>query len=169
MRKIVLPIFVLLAVNASSQKKYNLFIATELNNTKGLSLAYNHTIPKTNFGVGLGIEFNDISTKELGGIMPTLDARYYAKLGKSTLIPLAQLGYNIYEHQYTKFGANNEYKIEGGAGFSMGLGYSYSINAKGSGPFTAFKYRSMQYKLNDPILPAKNNTNQLKISLGWRF
>ena len=169
MKKLVLPVFILLAFSATSQKKENIFITAELYKTKGLSLVYNRMIPKTNIGVGAGLEFIDISTKKLGGIMPGLDARYYVNFGKSTLMPLAQVGYNFYEYRYKISSSANEYKMEGGPSFSLGLGYSYKANAKGSGPYTALKYRSLQYKYNDPALGGNKTTNQLKVSIGWRF
>lgn len=169
MKKLLFLFSTLVILNCSAQKKEALFLTAELNKTKGLSLVYSKLLKNSGLGLGAGIEFIDISSKRLGGIMPGIDIRYYSKFGRSTIIPLAQLGYNFYQHKYQIVGTNETYEMKGGPSFSLGIGYSYSINAKGSGPFTALKFRSLPYKLNEPLLPKTKTADQLKISVGWRF
>lgn len=169
MEKVLLSLCILFAGNCFAQQKDNLFVSAELNKTRGLSLVYNRLLPGSKFGLGPGLEFIDVGTKKLGGIMPGIDLRYYSKFGKSTILPLAQAGYNFYSQQYQKLNASESYEYKGGFSYSLGLGYSYSLNEKGSGPFAAFKFRSLQYKYTDPLLPKTTTQQQLKISIGWRF
>jgi len=159
-------------------KRDNFFVATALSKTLGatfldkkygFSFVYNRLLPKSRFGVGAGLEIIDIRTKKLGGIMPTLDVRYYATLGKSTLIPLAQAGYNFYSCQYQKLGNAQAYEEKGGLGYSLGIGYSNSFSTRGSGLYGALKYRGLQYKYNDPLQPKRNTSERLNLSIGWRF
>ena len=160
---------ILFAVNCFAQNKDNLIISAELNKTRGLSAVYNRLLPGDKFGLGAGVEFIDVSTKKLGGIMPGIDLRYYSRFGKSTIIPLAQAGYNFYRQQYQKLNTSETFEYRGGFSYSLGLGYSYSLNEKGTGPFAALKFRSLQYKYTDPSLPKINTDQQLKVSIGWRF
>jgi hypothetical protein len=179
MKKLLLAFSILLAIhNASAQQKDNIFLSTELNRTfgnatpnktYGLSLAYNRLLSNTNFGLGASVEFIDIRTQKLGGIMPAIDLRYYSRFGKSTLIPLAQVGYNFYQFNYQD-ATSAKYQLNGGLGYTFGLGYSYSLTQKGGGLFTALKFRGMQYKVTDGALPARTWTKeQLNLSIGWRF
>ena len=101
--------------------------------------------------------------------MPGLDVRYYGKLRKGTIIPLAQLGYNFYQFRYQKLGTSENYEEKGGLGYSFGIGYSYSLSEKGSGLYGAFRFRGLQYKYTDPLLPKRNTNERINLSLGWRF
>ena len=184
MKHLLLSIFTLVAFTCFAQqkdpfvKRDNFFVTTELSKTLGasyfdkkygFSFVYNRILTKTRFGIGAGLEVIDIRNKRLGGIMPTLDVRYYATLGKSTLIPLAQLGYNFYSFQYQKFGTAQTYEQKGGLGYSFGIGYSYSSNVRGSGLYGAFKFRGLQYKYDDPFYPERKTSERLNLSIGWRF
>ena len=184
MKYFILSFSTLLAFTCFAQqkdpfgKRDNFFVTTELSKTLGasyfdkkygFSFVYNRLLPKTRFGVGAGLEIIDIRTKSLGGIMPILDVRYYATLGKSTLIPLAQVGYNFYKFQYQKLGTAQAYEEKGGLGYSFGIGYSYSSKERGSGLYGALKFRGLQYKYNDPLQPKRNTSERLNLSLGWRF
>jgi len=162
----------------SSVKRDNFFVTTELSKTLGattsdkkygFSFVYNRLLAKTRFGLGAGLELLDIRTKRLGGIMPALDMRYYVPLGKLTLIPIAQVGYNFYRFQYQKSGTAQAYEEKGGFGYTLGIGYSYKLTEKGSGVYSAFKYRGLQYKYNDPVLPKTMTSERLSLSIGWRF
>jgi hypothetical protein len=161
-----------------SVKRDNFFVTTELSKTLGaaifdkkygFSFVYNRLLPKTRFGIGAGLELIDIRTKRLGGIMPTLDIRYYATLGKSTLIPIAQVGYNFYRFQYQKLGTAQAYEEKGGLGYTFGIGYSYRLTERGSGLYGALKFRELQYNYNDPLLLKRNTSERLNLSIGWRF
>ncbi|HVG40494.1 MAG TPA: hypothetical protein VM888_02690 [Chitinophagaceae bacterium] len=184
MKSILLSFFILLAFTCFSQQKYpfikrnNLFVATELSKTLGastmdkkygFSFVYNRLLPKTNFGVGASLELIDIRTKRFGGMMPALDLRYYAMLGKSTFIPIAQVGYNFYRFQYQKLGTVQAYEEKGGLGYTFGIGYSYNLTQRGSGLYGSLKFRGLQYNYNDPLLPKQNTSERLNLSIGWRF
>ena len=101
--------------------------------------------------------------------MPSLDLRYYSKFGKSTIIPLAQVGYNFFKFQYQGFGTTENYEFKSGFGYTFGIGYSYSFTEKGSGLYGAFRFRGLQYKYTDPLLPKKSTSERLNLSIGWRF
>jgi hypothetical protein len=171
--------FACFAQEERSLKRDNLFIATELSKALGansfdkkygLSFVYNRLLPNTRLGVGAGLEMIDIRTKRLGGLMPVLDVRYYATLGKSTLMPIAQVGYNVYNFKYQKFGTTQSFEEKGGLGYSVGIGYSYPLTKNGNGLYGAFRFRGLQYKYNDPSIPFRTNTSErLNVSLGWRF
>lgn len=161
-----------------SVKSDNFFVSTELSKTLGatvfdkkygFSFVYNRLLPKTRFGAGIGLELIDIRTKRLGGIMPSIDVRYYAALGKSTFIPLAQVGYNFYRFQYQKFGTAQVYEEKGGLGYTFGIGYSYSLTERGGGLYGAFRFRGLQYKYTDPLMPKNRTSERLNLSIGWRF
>ena len=138
--------------NDNLQKRNNFFVAAELgrplaqgavDRQYGLSFVYNRRFAKTNFGLGVGAELIDMGSKNFGGVMPVIDFRYYAKFGRSTLMPIGQAGYNFYRFQYQKSGSPDAYTLRGGLGYSLGLGYSYSITARGSGFFWSFKIQGV--------------------------
>jgi hypothetical protein len=158
--------------NAKSGKpvvmpKSYFFLAAELLKNKGVSVVYSRILKNGHFGIGIGVEFIDISTKQLGGIMPSLDVRYYIHRGKSTFMPIVQVGYNRLNVTYTDTN-NNKYQQKGGRSFSLGLGYHYETGRKGSGPYAAIRYRNMQYHYNEPAVPTLTGS-ETKISLGWKF
>jgi hypothetical protein len=184
MKHFILSFSILLALACSAQqkdpsvKRDNFFVSTELSKTLGatifdkkygVSFVYNRLLPKTRFGLGAGVDLIDIRTKRLGGIMPSLDIRYYATLGKSALIPIAQVGYNFYRFQYQKLDTAQAYEEKGGLGYNLGVGYSYSLTKKGSGLYGAFRFRGLQHKYSDPLLPKRMTSERLNLSIGWRF
>ncbi len=184
MKKILLSCSIVFGLACSAQekdfspKRDNFFVATELSKMLeatsfdkkyGLSFVYNRFMPKSRFGIGAGLEWIDIRTKRLGGTMPSLDIRYYATLGRSIFMPLAQVGYNFYTFQYQKLGTMQTYEEKGGLGYSFGIGYSYGFTKKGSGLYGALKFRGLQYNYNDPLLPKRNTSERLNLSIGWRF
>jgi hypothetical protein len=184
MKKALLCFFIVFTKVSFAQKNYpslttnNFFISAELSKILGasafdkkygLSAVYNRILPKSRFGVGIGLELINILTKRLGGIMPGFDVRYYANLGKSTIIPLAQVGYNVYKFQYQKSGTSQAYEEKGGLGYTLGIGYSYSLKPNGSGLFGAFKYRGLQYNYSDPLLQNSRTSERLTLSIGGVF
>jgi hypothetical protein len=149
--------------------KHSIFISAELFTTRGLSLVYSRRLAFSHLGLGPGIEFIDFQTKKLGGIMPFVDVRYFLETGRSTFMPLAQAGYNFLNLPYTKINSTTSYIEKGGPSFSLGLGYSYATRPKGSGPYAAIRYRSLQYRYNDPTLPKTITGHEMTIAVGWRF
>jgi hypothetical protein len=188
MKPFLLSFLILFAFACSAQqtdplgKRDNVFVTTELSKTLGttaldkkygVSFVYNRLLAKSHFGVGAGLELIDIRTKRLGGIMPSVDIRYYAPWGRSTLMPMVQMGYNFYRFQYQKLGTTQAYEEKGGLGYSFGIGfgigYSYNLTEKGSGVYGAFRFRGLKYQYSDPILPRKMTSERLNLSIGWRF
>jgi hypothetical protein len=184
MKPFLLSFSLFFILNCSAQQKFiplkkdNFFVSVELSkklgttsfySNYGLSLAYNHMIAKTHFGIGAGIEVMDIRSKKLGGLMPSIDLRYYITKGRSTFMPMIQAGYNIYNYQYYKLGSGQVNEVRAGPGYSFGIGYSYRLNNKGSAIYLALRYRAMQYKYTDPILPPKYTSERIGLSVGWRF
>lgn len=165
----LLILFAFLAVQGTAQQKQHIFVSAELYKTYGLSAVYSRMLGGTRLGLGASVDIIDIGTQKFGGIMPGLDLRYYQRLGRSTLIPLVQAGYNFYRFDYQKPGTNEHYTLRGGFSYAFGLGYSYAVNTRGGGPFVALKYRSLQYTQTDPLFPWRNSTGGLKLSVGWRF
>jgi hypothetical protein len=159
-------------------KRDNFFVAAELGKSLaqgsidrqyGLSFVYNRRIPKTNFGLGVGAELIDLGSKSFGGVMPVLDLRYFAKFGRSLILPIGQVGYNFYRFEYQKSGSADAYTLRGGLGYTLGLGYSYNVTGKGDGVFGALKFRGLQYEYSDPTLQKRNTSERVSLSIGWRF
>jgi hypothetical protein len=184
MKSFLLSLTTLIAFNSFAQettppnKKDNFFISTELSNTLGksdaankygFSLAYNRLLSKSHFGIGAAVDLIDIRTKKMGGVMPSLDLRYYATLGKSTLMPMAQVGYNFYKYQYHKLAGDAGFEEKGGLGYTLGIGYSYPFTDKGNGLYGALRFRGLQYKYDHPQMQQTMNSNRLNLSIGWRF
>jgi hypothetical protein len=162
--------FLLTGISAAAQKRSNVFLAAEmLNQSKGLSLAYNHQVLKSKLGVGGSIDFIDISMQRLDGIMPSLDVRYYIPAGRSTFIPIAQGGFNVVQQNIVDSFSGEHYSYSGRESFAVGMGYAYKLVRNGGGPFMGLKYRRIHYAylMNNP--PEKNYIDGLKLSVGWRF
>jgi hypothetical protein len=184
MKSFLLLLATTLSITAFSQqndtlhKRDNFFVAAELGKSLaagsvdrqyGVSLVYNRRLGKTNFGLGAGAELIDLGSKSLGGVMPVLDVRYYAKSGRSHFIPIGQAGYNFYRFQYQKSGSPDAYTLRGGLGYTLGLGYSYSFTGTGSGVFGALKFKGLQYEYSHPSLQKRNTSERMSLSVGWRF
>ena len=177
MKKLLLIVSVFFFLQSAAQQNDNLFLATEIKSgvgrseikSYGMSLVYNRLLPATKLGLGAGVELIDLRSKEMGGVMPLIDFRYYSNVGRSAIIPLAQIGYNFYNFQYQDFQTNESYTFKGGLGYALGIGYSYRLTSKGGGPFTAIKYKGLQYRYTDPTLPKAATNRQLNLSIGWRF
>ena len=184
MKRCLLLVATALSITAFSQqndtvhKRDNFFVAAELGKSfaagsvdrqYGVSLVYNRRLRKTNFGLGVGAELIDLGSKSFGGVMPMLDVRYYTKFGRSHLIPIGQVGYNFYRFEYQKSGSPDAYTLRGGLGYTLGLGYSYSLTERGSGVFGALKFKGLQYEYSDPSLQKRNTSERVSVSVGWRF
>lgn len=156
--------------------KNNFFVAAELGKPigysykrYGVSVAYNRLLSSSKFGVGVGLEIMDIRMKEMGGLMPSLDLRYYSRFGKSTIMPFAQVGYNFYNFQTGKVGDPNYYRLQGGLGYAVGVGYSYALTPKGKGIYGALKIGSDPYRYVNYLSNGKGYNTQATFSIGWRF
>lgn len=167
------PIFLaclLSSLCAGAQKKSNTFIAAELlDQTYGISVTYNHRFFRLPLGVGGSVELVDIGQQKMGGIMPSLDLRYYLQKGKSLFIPMVQGGYNIHHQSITNLDGSYSHSFSGRESFAAGLGYSYQLTPTGGGPFLSVKYRRLYYTNLSSISPGRYNLEGVKLSVGWRF
>lgn len=169
MKPIVLAFF-LSSLCAGAQKRSNTFVAAELlDQTYGISVTYNHRFFRLPLGVGGSVELVDIGQQKMGGIMPSLDLRYYLQKGKSLFIPMVQGGFNIYQQNIMNLDGSFSHSYSGRESFAAGLGYSYQLTPTGGGPFVSVKYRRISYAYLMPQPPAENHMEGVKLSVGWRF
>ena len=144
MDRLFMAALLLSATLCHAQKKSNLFITADFSGNLGASLSYSYAI-KEKFGIGASMEIVEDEVIEPEESFAALaDFRYYHNINRSTIIPVLQIGKNIYEseHQF----AGRTFSKKGGIQAAIGLGYSYRLFGKASGVFASIKYRMITFK-----------------------
>jgi len=149
-----------------AQSKSSFFLNADISDNIGATLAYNYII-KQKLGVGVAIEVTDFSTLDEGSLAALADFRYYHGAGKSTIIPLLQIGKNLYDYEATV--AGSKIAVKGGVQGAVGVGYGYNLWGKSGGLFTSFKYRLVSFKTEVNEVGDSDTDGNIVFSVGFRF
>jgi hypothetical protein len=162
-------VLLLIPVLGMAQKKEYFFAEGGVNFYRGkapavIDFTYSYA-PLSKFGFGISAELgqhetkyyydvNDYRSSLTFGCAILADIRYYLHFKNGSLIPLFQIGYNVFNDH-----VDPNFKTVGGLQYSLGLGYLFKVFKSGGGVIVSVKYIDKSFKETDATLVGKTSHN----------